>query len=151
MEWWNLEGVRTAGRPPEVIGLTHDSRLVRPGVAFVAVPGKRGDGHYFLAAGLAAGARLSASRMTTLEAPAIQEAMADAVVNGTRGIVVEASSEGLAQHRLEGCEFDVAVFTNLTRDHLDFHGTMEAYRAAKGRLFEMVGEAAAKPFTRAAV
>ena len=52
--------------------------------------------------------------------------------------MVEASSEGLAQGRLDGCVFDVAVFTNLTRDHLDFHGTMEAYRDAKGLLFEML-------------
>ena len=60
-------------------------------------------------------------------------------------MVVEASSEGLAQGRLEGCVFDVALFTNLTRDHLDFHGTMEAYRDAKGLLFEMLD----RPTTRA--
>jgi UDP-N-acetylmuramoyl-L-alanyl-D-glutamate--2,6-diaminopimelate ligase len=66
-------------------------------------------------------------------------------------MVVEASSEGLAQSRLEGCEFDVAVFTNLTRDHLDFHGTMERYLAAKGILFEMLSRPTEKDFARTAV
>jgi UDP-N-acetylmuramoyl-L-alanyl-D-glutamate--2,6-diaminopimelate ligase len=66
-------------------------------------------------------------------------------------MVVEASSEGLAQQRLAGCEVDVAVFTNLTRDHLDFHGTMERYLAAKGLLFEMLDEPSSKRFPRAAV
>jgi UDP-N-acetylmuramoyl-L-alanyl-D-glutamate--2,6-diaminopimelate ligase len=68
-----------------------------------------------------------------------------------RSMAVEASSEGLAQSRLEGCEFDVAVFTNLTRDHLDFHGTMERYLAAKGLLFEMLRRPATRPHPRAAV
>ena len=66
-------------------------------------------------------------------------------------MVVEASSEGLAQRRLDACEIDVAVFTNLTRDHLDFHGTMEAYRNAKGRLFQMLDLPTEKPFPRFAV
>jgi UDP-N-acetylmuramoyl-L-alanyl-D-glutamate--2,6-diaminopimelate ligase len=66
-------------------------------------------------------------------------------------MAVEASSEGLAQHRLDGCNFDVAVFTNLTRDHLDFHGSMERYLAAKGILFEMLDEPTSKGFPRAAV
>jgi UDP-N-acetylmuramoyl-L-alanyl-D-glutamate--2,6-diaminopimelate ligase len=66
-------------------------------------------------------------------------------------MVVEASSEGLAQGRLNGCLPDVAVFTNLTRDHLDFHGTMDAYREAKGRLFSMLDLPAQKPFPRVAI
>ena len=48
---------------------------------------------------------------------------------------MEVSSHGLAQHRLAGVEFDVALLTNLTRDHLDYHGTMRSYRATKARLF----------------
>ena len=48
---------------------------------------------------------------------------------------MEVSSHALVQHRVEGLEFDAGVFTNLTQDHLDYHGSMEAYRQAKGLLF----------------
>ncbi len=91
------------------------------------------------------------SHMTTLEATLVQEQLAAALAAGRQTMVVEASSEGLAQGRLRGCEVDVAVFTNLTRDHLDFHATMESYLAAKGLLFEMLDEPTAKRFPRAAV
>jgi UDP-N-acetylmuramoyl-L-alanyl-D-glutamate--2,6-diaminopimelate ligase len=97
------------------------------------------------------GFELNATHMTTLEATSIQAMLAEAVKAGRQSMAVEASSEGLAQSRLEGCEFDVAVFTNLTRDHLDFHGTMERYLEAKGALFEMLQWPTAKPFPRAAV
>ncbi|MBR1580805.1 MAG: UDP-N-acetylmuramoyl-L-alanyl-D-glutamate--2,6-diaminopimelate ligase [Selenomonadaceae bacterium] len=53
-------------------------------------------------------------------------------------VVMEVSSHALAENRVSGVEFDTAVFTNLTQDHLDYHGTMEAYRAAKAKLFEAV-------------
>jgi UDP-N-acetylmuramoyl-L-alanyl-D-glutamate--2,6-diaminopimelate ligase len=56
---------------------------------------------------------------------------------------MEASSIGLVEHRLDGCAIDVALFTNLTQDHLDYHGTMQAYGAAKRRLFEWPGLKAA--------
>ena len=98
-----------------------------------------------------AGFELNPWHMTTLEATTVQSLLARAVDGGRRTMVVEASSEGLAQRRLEACEVDVAVFTNLTRDHLDFHGTMEAYRNAKGRLFEMLDLPTAKRFPRTAV
>ncbi len=98
-----------------------------------------------------AGFQANTSHMTTLEAPVIQEDLAEAVARGLSAMVIEASSEGLAQHRLDGCEFDVAVFTNLTRDHLDFHGSMEAYRDAKGGLFAILDEREDKPFAKAAV
>ena len=242
MEWWLgvAKPLGATGIPP-VETITVDSRQVRPGTAFIAVPGGHSDGHDYLDAAHEAGAAalvvqadheskwahlrdraallvvedaraavgplaaavhghpsarlvlvgvtgtdgktttshlaahvLSAcgidcgyltsvgfdtgtgfeaneSHMTTLEATSIQSRLADAVGQGRRAMVVEASSEGLAQHRLEGCEFDVAVFTNLTRDHLDFHGTMERYLAAKGRLFEMLELPSAKGFPRAAV
>ena len=56
---------------------------------------------------------------------------------------MEVSSHGLDQGRVNGVAFDVALFTNLTRDHLDYHGTMAAYGAAKARLFAWPGLAAA--------
>ncbi|HWC29339.1 MAG TPA: UDP-N-acetylmuramoyl-L-alanyl-D-glutamate--2,6-diaminopimelate ligase, partial [Dehalococcoidia bacterium] len=64
---------------------------------------------------------------------------------------IEVSSHALAQERVAGCRFDAAVFTNLTRDHLDFHGSMERYLAAKGILFEMLDGPTEKRFPRAAV
>ena len=57
---------------------------------------------------------------------------------GIEHVVMETSSQGLAQHRLAGLTFDTAVFTNLTQDHLDYHGTMENYLAAKLMLFEQL-------------
>jgi UDP-N-acetylmuramoyl-L-alanyl-D-glutamate--2,6-diaminopimelate ligase len=86
----------------------------------------------------------NASHMTTLEAPFVQEQLAAMVQAGMRYAVVEASSHGLALHRVDECAFDVAVFTALSRDHLDFHGTMDEYRAAKGLLFRMLDESPAK-------
>jgi UDP-N-acetylmuramyl-tripeptide synthetase len=97
------------------------------------------------------GFELNTSHMTTLEATIIQSKLAGALTRGRKSMVVEASSEGLAQHRLDGCAFDVAVFTNLSRDHLDFHGTMENYLAAKGLLFEKLNDSSEKAFPRAAV
>jgi UDP-N-acetylmuramoyl-L-alanyl-D-glutamate--2,6-diaminopimelate ligase len=98
-----------------------------------------------------AGFQLNAEHMTTLEATEIQSMLAAATQRGRHAMVIEASSEGLAQHRLEGCVMDVAVFTNLTRDHLDFHGSMERYLEAKGLLFQMLARPSAKTFPRAAV
>ena len=77
---------------------------------------------------------LSGAR-TTPEAPALQGALAELVESGARACAVEVSSHALAQHRVEGIVFDVAVFTNLTQDHLDYHGSMEAYFEAKATLF----------------
>ena len=74
-----------------------------------------------------------------------------ALLNGRQSMVVESSSEGLAQHRLDGTDFDVAVFTNLSRDHLDFHGSMENYLAAKGLLFMLAARSPDKGFPKAAV
>jgi UDP-N-acetylmuramoyl-L-alanyl-D-glutamate--2,6-diaminopimelate ligase len=242
MAWWRaVEQATTLGDPPDVDDITHDSRRVRPGVAFAALPGRSFDGHDFLESALAAGApaavvqadhrsewstiagklpmvvvpdtraalgqlaaavhanpsnslRLigvtgtdgkststhlvahvldacgfgagylssvgfetgdgfqpNAQHMTTLEATEIQSMLARARQRGRQTMVLEASSEGLAQHRLDGCELDVGVFTNLTRDHLDFHGSMERYLEAKGLLFQMLAKPSAKTFARAAV
>ena len=79
---------------------------------------------------------------TTPESLDLQNFLADVVRAGGTHAVLEASSHALAQDRLWGCPFAVAIFTNLTRDHLDYHKTLDDYFAAKRRLFEGTGAAA---------
>lgn len=74
-------------------------------------------------------------RMTTPEAPHVQRLLRRMVEAGCDFAVVESTSHGLELHRLDAIDFDAAVFTNITGDHLDFHRTFGAYRDAKGRLF----------------
>ena len=74
-------------------------------------------------------------RMTTPEAPEVQRLLRAMVEAGCEYAIVEATSHGLALHRLDEVAFDIAVLTNLTGDHLDFHESFEAYREAKGQLF----------------
>ena len=223
-----LRGTRLAGRPVaaadlaqvEITGVTHDSRQVRDGTLFVAIPGVHVDGHDFATAAIEAGAAAliverplagiaapqvvvdgaraalataacwwfgdpshelivvgitgtdgktttsylavsaleaaglrtgligtiatriggrtddHAAHATTPEAPALQatlRAMADA---GDRAAVVETTSHGLALDRVAGIAYDVAILTNVTHEHLELHGTWEAYRDAKLSLFD---------------
>ncbi|XP_008238913.1 PREDICTED: UDP-N-acetylmuramoyl-L-alanyl-D-glutamate--2,6-diaminopimelate ligase [Prunus mume] len=72
---------------------------------------------------------------TTPDAVLVQNLMAKMLHNGAEAVVMEASSHGLALARCDEVDFDIAVFTNLTRDHLDFHKTEEEYRDAKAKLF----------------
>ncbi|CAN6713014.1 unnamed protein product [Malus baccata var. baccata] len=72
---------------------------------------------------------------TTPDAVLVQNLMAKMLHNGAEAVVMEASSHGLALSRCDEVDFDIAVFTNLTRDHLDFHKTEEEYRDAKAKLF----------------
>jgi UDP-N-acetylmuramoyl-L-alanyl-D-glutamate--2,6-diaminopimelate ligase len=95
------------------------------------------------------GAQVETASQTTPEALELQGLLARMVRAGVGGAAMEVSSHALALHRVDGIEFDVAVFTNLTQDHLDFHGTLEAYREAKTRLFTLLA-AGGKP-RRAAV
>lgn len=83
--------------------------------------------------------------VTTPPAADIQRYLAEMVAAGMTHAVLESTSHGLAQHRLTGCDFDVAVITNITHEHLDYHGSLEAYRAAKGRLFTGLASAHRKP------
>ncbi len=78
--------------------------------------------------------------VTTPEAPDVQRYLARMLSAGLSHVVLEATSHGLAQHRVTPCEFDVGVVTNITHEHLDYHGSYEAYREAKGRLFASLGE-----------
>jgi UDP-N-acetylmuramyl-tripeptide synthetase len=82
------------------------------------------------------GDRLAEAVRTTPEASDLQELFADMVDAGCTHAVLEVSSHSLALKRVHGCAFRVAVFTNLTRDHLDFHGDMDSYFAAKRVLFD---------------
>lgn len=79
--------------------------------------------------------RIKAER-TTPEATDMQRLLRRAVEKGCRTAVMESSSQAIDLHRCDALFYTVAVFTNLTRDHLDYHGTMEAYFAAKRRLFD---------------
>lgn len=82
---------------------------------------------------------------TTPDAPDVQKYLAQMVAAGMTHCVLETTSHGLAQHRVTGCEFDIAVVTNITHEHLDFHGSLDAYRAAKAKLFEGLATAYKKP------
>lgn len=220
-----IEGVRIVGSSERgVAALVHDSRAVRPGSAYVALPGTRVDGHEFVAQALAAGAStivvdaahaalverageaytgivvpetglalsrlaatfyanpsatldvvgvtgtngktttvaliaaildgsgIAAGRIGTLGAEfggderplanttplalELQALLADMRGRGARVVAMEVSSHALALGRVADVRFACAVLTNVTRDHLDFHGSFEAYAAAKRRLFD---------------
>ena len=84
------------------------------------------------------GAEVREATRTTPEAPEVQALMAEMVERGCGACVMEVSSHALALHRVDGMQFAAAAFTNLTRDHLDFHADMEDYFQAKRRLFELL-------------
>ena len=206
----------------DIAGLTADSRAVRQGMVFAALPGARADGRAFIADAVARGAaailapegtawpaeapprplltspdprralalmaaafyraqpdcavaitgtngktssvdflrqiwrharRKAASlgtlgltadglppgpSLTTPDPVALHESLAQLARDGFSAVAMEASSHGIDQRRLDGVRLSAAGFTNLTRDHLDYHGTMAAYRAAKLRLFDTI-------------
>lgn len=80
----------------------------------------------------------NSTRQSTLEALEIQEFLRKMVDMQATHAVIESTSHGLELHRVRGCAFDVGVVTNITHEHLDFHKTLDAYRRAKARLFEML-------------
>ena len=94
--------------------------------------------------------RLNASH-TTPGAVELQDLLARMSDAGLDTVVMEVSSHALALERTAGCEFDVAVFTNLTQDHLDFHSDLEDYFQAKLRLFKQMGPAGAKSNPKRAI
>jgi UDP-N-acetylmuramoyl-L-alanyl-D-glutamate--2,6-diaminopimelate ligase len=104
--------------------------LARCGVRRTAIVGTLGNG--FVGA-------LAISANTTPDACLLQEWLAGWRREGADSVAMEVSSHGLDQGRVNGVAFDVALFTNLTRDHLDYHGTMAAYGAAKARLIAWPG------------
>ncbi|MFG0330512.1 MAG: UDP-N-acetylmuramoyl-L-alanyl-D-glutamate--2,6-diaminopimelate ligase [Phycisphaerales bacterium] len=85
------------------------------------------------------GVRQSPSALTTPSAIELSRILAEMVSNGCDSVVMEASSHALAQRRTAGLRFRVAVFTNLSGDHLDYHASMDDYADAKAKLFESLG------------
>ncbi len=83
--------------------------------------------------------------VTTPDAHDVQKYLAQMVEAGLTHVVLETTSHGWAQHRIDACEFDIAVITNITHEHMDEHGGYENYRAAKARLFESLEWTRAKP------
>jgi UDP-N-acetylmuramoyl-L-alanyl-D-glutamate--2,6-diaminopimelate ligase len=85
------------------------------------------------------------TRFTTLEAPEVQALLFEMAEGGVECAVVETTSSGLALHRVTGIEYDVAVVTNITSEHLEVHSTLENYRRAKAMLVESVDPSHEKP------
>lgn len=87
--------------------------------------------------------------VTTPEATDVQRYLAQMVANGLTHAVIEVTSHGLSQRRVDACHFDLAVITNITHEHLDYHGTYEAYRETKARLFKDLERTAQKQHNKA--
>lgn len=120
--WWCAQALRAAGRRCAVMGTLGCGEPPTARELAQALPG---------------------TGLTTPEPVALQQALADFATQGVAACALEASSIGLEEGRLAGTRIDVALFTNFTRDHLDYHGTLEAYWAAKRRLFDWPGLRAA--------
>lgn len=100
-----------------------------------AVIGTLGVGHYRSGQLM----QIEETGFTTPDALQLQARLADLKAKGVQGFAMEASSIGIHQGRMNGMHVDIALFTNLTRDHLDYHHTMEAYAASKQALFDWSG------------
>ncbi len=88
------------------------------------------------------------TRQSTLEALEIQQFLRRLCDEQVTHAIIETTSHGLELKKVYGCEFDIGVITNITHEHLDFHKTIEAYRRAKARLFEMLDPTREKALTR---
>ena len=113
--WWTAQGLSLLGRRGAVVGTL----------------------------GIGEPPHVIPSGLTTPDPVTLQAAFRRFVDEGFAACAIEASSIGIVEHRLEGTQIAVALFTNFTRDHLDYHGTMQAYWAAKARLFAWPGLRAA--------
>ncbi len=91
------------------------------------------------------------SGMSTMQAQEVQEWLGRMAAAGARAAIIEATSHALDQDRVGACEFDVAAFTNVISDHLDYHGSLDAYRQAKARLIDLCAAGADKGVPKTAV
>lgn len=130
---WIAQGLHAAGRRAAVVGTLGAGRLVDEPEG-----GPEGGPD-----GGPAAVALEDTGLTTPDALSMQALFARFAADGVGAVAIEASSIGLHQHRLDGTRIAVAAFTNLTRDHLDYHGTMRAYADAKAALFAWPGLRAA--------
>ena len=143
LAWLAAEFFERPSRQMQVVGITGTNGKTTTGYLVSAI---------FEAAGITCGLmgtvvyRIGSSELvatrTTPEAPDVQGLMRQMVTAGCGACVMEVSSHALALRRVDGIRFAAGVFTNLTRDHLDFHMDMEDYFTAKRRLFEMLPDEA---------
>jgi UDP-N-acetylmuramoyl-L-alanyl-D-glutamate--2,6-diaminopimelate ligase len=142
-----LTAARLAGDPAEKLVLaavTGTNGKTTTTTLLSALLAKRfGRAGFVGTVGYSTGKRAVEAARTTPDAVVLQSLLAEMVAESVPAAALEASSHALALDRLAGCRFDSAVFTNLTRDHLDFHRDMEDYFEAKARLFSMRKEGAA--------
>ncbi len=127
--WWVAQALTLLGRRCGVVG------TLGVGDPFTSDAGS--------AATPAGASAFASTGLTTPDAVALQAAFRQFADGGLKACAIEASSIGIVEHRLAGTALSVAAFTNLTQDHLDYHGTMVAYGAAKRALFDMPGLKAA--------
>ncbi|MHB1843906.1 MAG: UDP-N-acetylmuramoyl-L-alanyl-D-glutamate--2,6-diaminopimelate ligase [Deltaproteobacteria bacterium] len=120
-------------RSLELVGVTGTNGKTTSALLTAAALG--GDAGYLGTIGYRVAGSWRRAPFTTPEAPELTALLASMVASGTRACAMEVSSHALAQDRVLGLQFSAAGFTNLTRDHLDFHGDMERYYGAKRRLF----------------
>ena len=119
--------------------------------------------HVLMASGIVAGAMSTVAftvsgdqtdnttGQTTTEAPQVQEWLRRMVDAGVKCAVIETTSHALVQERVRACDFDVAAFTNVGHDHMDYHATWEDYLEAKGRLIDLAAAAADKGIEKTAI
>ena len=119
--WWTAQALTLLGRPCQLVGTL--------GIGTPPLPGRPGSIQY--------------TGLTTPDPVTLHAGFAAMVAQGCQACAIEASSIGIAEHRLAGTPITVAQFTNFTRDHLDYHGDMAAYWQAKRQLFSWPGLQAA--------
>ncbi len=136
-----LLAARLAGNPAEKLvlaGVTGTNGKTTTAMLVQALLARRhGTAGFVGTIGYRIGDRELPADRTTPDAALLQNLLSEIVREGIAAASMEVSSHALALDRVEGCRFDLTVFTNLTRDHLDFHIDMESYGAAKRRLFDL--------------
>jgi UDP-N-acetylmuramoyl-L-alanyl-D-glutamate--2,6-diaminopimelate ligase len=136
-----LVAARLAGDPAEKLvlaGVTGTNGKTTTAMLLCAVLERRYGGAGLIGTvAYRTGRRELPARQTTPEASELQSLLAEMADSGLPAAAMEVSSHALELERIAGCRFDLTVFTNLTRDHLDFHRTFDRYFAAKRKLFEM--------------